>query len=122
MTKAHHSLSVELIRGHQCKPPAVMLSRSLCTSIEIDSSPETVWRLLMGWAAFPDWNPFIKSLEGEAKEGAYVRVFVQPPGGKGMEFRPRLLKGASPLLTYTAMTCYTAVQGSWTTASTLASF
>jgi hypothetical protein len=58
---------------------------------EIDAPAETVWRELANTGAYPDWNPFVKSLRGELEEGARLRVEIQPPGGRSMTFKPTVL-------------------------------
>jgi hypothetical protein len=64
----------------------------LSSEIEINASPETVWKLLTDTSRFPEWNPFIRRLSGELKVGQKLTVFIQPPGGSGMEFKPEVLK------------------------------
>jgi hypothetical protein len=56
--------------------------------IEIDAPPEQVWQVLAGFASYPEWNPFITSIEGEPREGAKLEVRIAPPGGRPMTFRP----------------------------------
>ena len=60
----------------------------LSTEIEIDATPESIWRILADFNRFPEWNPFIREIEGEMKEGSRLRVRIEPPGGRGMTFRP----------------------------------
>ena len=62
--------------------------RELVTDIEITAAAGRVWRHLTDFASYPEWNPFIRRAEGTLRPGARVRVYVQPPGGRGMEFRP----------------------------------
>ena len=64
----------------------------LQTSIEIDTTPERVWEILTDFPAYPGWNPFIRSIVGEAVPGAELRVRIQPPGGRGMSFKPTVLE------------------------------
>jgi hypothetical protein len=64
--------------------------REIHTEIEIDAPAERVWRVLTDFAAYPEWNPFVRRGEGEVKVGARLHVFIQPSGGKGMSFRPRV--------------------------------
>jgi hypothetical protein len=65
--------------------------RRIETAIEIAAPPSAVWDVLVDFAAYPDWNPFIRLLQGEATVGARLEVTVQPPGGKPMTFRPTVL-------------------------------
>lgn len=58
--------------------------RSIETTIEIDASPAEVWEALTDAAAYPDWNPFIRSLEGDLQVGAKLRVRIEPPNGRGI--------------------------------------
>jgi hypothetical protein len=65
--------------------------KEIHTEIEIDAPAERVWRVLTDFAAYPQWNPFVRRGEGEVKVGFRLQVFIQPAGGKGMSFRPRVL-------------------------------
>jgi hypothetical protein len=60
----------------------------IVTEIEIQATPEEVWRVLTDLPAHAEWNPFIQSISGPLREGATLRVTVRPPGGKAMTFRP----------------------------------
>jgi hypothetical protein len=62
--------------------------RTISHTIEIDASPEAVWRELADTDSYAEWNPFIRSLEGEFEEGARLRVRIEPPDGRPMTFRP----------------------------------
>jgi hypothetical protein len=64
------------------------MATELRSEIEISAPAERVWSALMDFAAFPDWNPFIRRIEGEAKEGARIEARLEPPGGRGMTFKP----------------------------------
>ena len=78
-------------------PPPSPARRSLVTSIEVSAPPDRVWAVLTDFPSYPTWNPFIKRFEGELKVGGRVKMFAQPPGEKGMEFKPLLLKGELPV-------------------------
>ena len=58
----------------------------LNTEIEINASSEAVWNLLTDTSRFPEWNPFIRRVQGELKAGQKLAVFIQPSGARGMEF------------------------------------
>lgn len=63
----------------------------LKTSIEISASPGQVWSILTNLAAYPAWNPFIRSIAGDLSVGHALQVTVQPVGGREMSFKPRVL-------------------------------
>jgi hypothetical protein len=61
------------------------------TEILINAQPEKVWAVLTDFERHPTWNPFIKSIEGEKAVGKQLKVFIQPPSGSGMTFKPDVL-------------------------------
>jgi hypothetical protein len=61
------------------------------TEIEIDATPERIWSILTDFSAYPQWNPFIRSITGEVKTGERLTAFIEPSGGKGMTFGPTVL-------------------------------
>ena len=65
--------------------------KEIRTEIEINAPAEHVWQILMEFPSFPEWNPFIQRIEGEAKQETRLDVFLKLPGKKGMKFRPRIL-------------------------------
>lgn len=67
------------------------MKKQLETEIEINAPAERVWKVLTDFHAHPIWNPFIKELRGKPAVGEKLRVFIQPPGGKGMVFKPTVL-------------------------------
>jgi len=64
---------------------------TLRTQIQIAATPERVWNILMDFPGHRQWNPFVRSLEGTPRVGETLKVFIQPPGGRGMQFRPKVL-------------------------------
>jgi hypothetical protein len=50
-----------------------------------------VWHVLTDFGAYPEWNPFIRSIEGDARNGGKLTVRIEPPGGKAMTFKPAVL-------------------------------
>jgi hypothetical protein len=66
--------------------------REIHTEIEIDATPERVWRVLTDLPSYAGWNPFVTRAAGELKEGARIEIFVQVPDYRGMRFKPRVLR------------------------------
>ena len=62
--------------------------RELRREIEIDAPPERVWAVVSDLVAYPEWNPFIRRIGGELREGARLEVRIEPPGGRAMTFKP----------------------------------
>lgn len=62
--------------------------KEIKTEIIIDASPDKVWKVLTDFKAYPSWNPFITSVEGEVFEGSRFKVKIQPLGSSGMQFKP----------------------------------
>jgi uncharacterized protein YndB with AHSA1/START domain len=58
-----------------------MSTAAISHEIEIDASPEAVWAVLVDTASYPEWNPFVRKLDGELREGARLEVRIAPPGG-----------------------------------------
>jgi hypothetical protein len=66
--------------------------KELRSEIALAARPERVWEVLTAFEAYPSWNPFIKSISGRAAVGAELEVRIEPPGGRAMTFRPKVLK------------------------------
>jgi hypothetical protein len=62
------------------------------TEIIINAKPEKVWSILTDFKNQPNWNPFISNISGEKKIGSNLKVSIKPPDGKGMTFKPVVLK------------------------------
>jgi len=65
-----------------------MAKRSIDTAIEIDAPAEKVWQVFSDFDSYSEWNPFVKSLTGDVAGGGKIEVRLEPPGAKGMTFRP----------------------------------
>ena len=48
--------------------------------------------MLSDFAAFPEWNPFLRTAKGDLTPGSKLEVRIQPEGGTGMTFKPTVLK------------------------------
>jgi hypothetical protein len=63
----------------------------LWSAIEISAAPEKVWEILTAFAAYSDWNPFIRNIRGDLVEGGRITADIRPSGSMGMTMRPVLL-------------------------------
>jgi hypothetical protein len=64
----------------------------IVSAIEIEATPSRVWSVLTDFPHFPDWNPFVRYIEGEPRAGERLRVTIAPPGGRQMTFRPTVIR------------------------------
>jgi hypothetical protein len=69
----------------------ILMAKEIKTIIEINASPKKIWAVLIDFDRYGEWNPFILSIQGEARSGEQLKAVIQPPGGKGMTFRPVIL-------------------------------
>ena len=65
--------------------------KNIRTEILINTDITKVWDVLMDFNSYPKWNPFITSISCEPKLGNRLTVSINPPGGKGMTFKPNIL-------------------------------
>ena len=66
--------------------------KEIRTEIEIKASPEKVWQVLTDFASYPQWNPFIRKINGEAKTGSKLEIQLQTSSGKSRSYRPVITK------------------------------
>ena len=62
--------------------------RELRRGIEIDAPPARVWAVVTDFAAYPEWNPFIRRISGELRVGARLEVRIEPPKARATTFKP----------------------------------
>ena len=67
------------------------MAKEIKTEILIHATPEKVWSILTNFDNYPNWNPFIKSINGEVKVGNKITARIEPPEASGMTFKPRIL-------------------------------
>jgi hypothetical protein len=67
------------------------MKHTLLTQIHIAAPTSQVWQVLTDFEHYPSWNPFLSFLKGKVKVGERIRVMIQPPEGKTMEFKPTVL-------------------------------
>lgn len=47
--------------------------------------------MLIDFIAYPQWNPFVRSVVGVPQQGSRLQIAIQPSGGKVMRFSPVVL-------------------------------
>ena len=64
----------------------------ITTSIEIDRPAAEVWAALLDLEAYPQWNTFIRSWQGEIAIGERQLVRIEPTEKNGQTFRPHIIE------------------------------
>lgn len=67
------------------------MAKNIKTEILINATPEKIWSILTNFGNYPNWNPFIKSINGEIKVGKKIRAEIEVSQSKGMTFSPKIL-------------------------------
>lgn len=69
-----------------------MSIKEIKTIIHIHAPRELVWKTLMNFDEYPDWNPFIRSIRGVPSAGHPISVTLKPPGSKrAVTLKPQVL-------------------------------
>ncbi len=68
-----------------------MILAELFMMIEIEAPAERVWQVLTDFGRYPDWNPFLRSVEGSVRNRAQLKVALQPAGRQLLHYRPRVV-------------------------------
>ncbi len=72
------------------------VAKTITHSVEVSAPPDLVWRILVDFSSFPEWNPFIVQAQGEAEAGSRLKVRIQPRGKRAMTFRPVVQEAVPP--------------------------
>jgi len=81
-------------------------SRTSTTETVIEAPRENVWRLLLDFDSYSDWNPYMPTVQGRAAVGQTLDIRLEPPGDDAREIEatvfvfkpPRKLRWQSRLL------------------------
>lgn len=68
-----------------------MAALELYTTINIEAPVKTVWQVLTDWNDYPNWNPFIKKIEGILELGSSLTAQIDT-----MTFRPTVTQLEAP--------------------------
>ena len=61
------------------------------TEIEIEADAPEVWNVLTAFDEYPEWNPFVRRIEGALAVGEQLSVQLDQAGGKPMGLKPRVV-------------------------------
>jgi hypothetical protein len=62
--------------------------KKLNTEVDIARKPQDVWAVLIDFAAYPQWNPFIVDVAGTPHAGSRLTLRLQLVGARAMTLRP----------------------------------
>jgi hypothetical protein len=62
----------------------------LKTEIEINAKANEVWEMITDKTQNGDWNPLVRTMEGELELGNQLKIIVEVPNQKPMTFKPVL--------------------------------
>lgn len=65
--------------------------REVRTELEINAAIDRVWRALVDFESYRDWNPFIQRASGNPVVGEKLEIYLKPPGGIGISLNPTVL-------------------------------
>ncbi|MCC6618319.1 MAG: SRPBCC domain-containing protein [Chloroflexi bacterium] len=58
--------------------------------IDIEAPAGATWAVLTDFARYPDWNPFMRAVDGEPSVGRQLTITITP-GRRSMTFKPVVL-------------------------------
>lgn len=67
------------------------MGKRIYTEIEINATVDVIWEILLDFKKYPNWNSFIKHIEGKVSPGNMLMVKIHPPGGSMMTFKPQVI-------------------------------
>ncbi len=68
------------------------MRKEIVTEVHIRAAPAAVWRVLLDFPAYPQWNPLITAIEGHADTGERLDITIALPDRRPMRFRPEVLR------------------------------
>ncbi len=63
-----------------------MAQKTISTQVIIQANPTIIWQVLTDFEAYPEWNPFITSIEGKVEVGQKLKADIG-----NMTFKPTVL-------------------------------
>jgi hypothetical protein len=79
--------------AQQIAPGQVIKNGKLVYScVTINAPVHVVWDILMDFASYPSWNPFVRAISGNPYIGSKITACLCLPGKKEMKFTPTVLQ------------------------------
>jgi len=70
---------------------APSMAKTIATSIDIKAAPDLVWKALVDFESYPEWNPFIRKVWGVPEPGTRIRFIFELPRGFRMKASASIL-------------------------------
>jgi hypothetical protein len=70
----------------------ILGNKHISTEIAIDAPAEAVWAELTDFGKYPEWNPFIVKVTGDAVRGGTLEVTFHTKGSDPVAFSPTVLQ------------------------------
>jgi hypothetical protein len=67
------------------------MERQVEAAVEIDAPPAVVWRTLVDFGAYGDWNPLLPRIRGEIAEGRRLRAVLVQTGAPPVVLLPEVV-------------------------------
>lgn len=66
--------------------------KELSTAIQINSSPEILWKVITDFKNYYQWNPILQKIKGEPLIGNQLEIHLTTVGGKKRIYHPKVIK------------------------------
>ena len=66
--------------------------KEIYSEIEIGTTPNQIWQILIDFESYPEWNPYIRRAKGTPVIGKRIEVHTQPEGSRNLTFHPLILR------------------------------
>ncbi len=66
--------------------------QAIRTEIEINASADAIWKTLLDFTRYPEWNPFILSARGSGVVGEKLEILIRPPDGSEFQFKSLVIE------------------------------
>ena len=66
--------------------------KELTTEIQINSSPEILWKVITDFKNYYQWNPILQKIKGEPLIGNKLEIHLSTIGGKNRVYHPKVIK------------------------------